>query len=256
MARNDLEGKVCIVTGASSGIGRASARLFAEAGGRVAAFDVNREDGEAVVSDIGGEASFFEVDVSRSTQVSRAVDAVARDMGRVDVLFNVVGVSGRKWGDGPVHECTEDAWDRVMDINLKSVFLCCKHVVSKMVDGGGGSVINLSSVLALQGGDHDFATHAYAASKGGIVSLTRSMARYYARRGVRANVICPGLIATGMSARAQEDPDILERLTRLQPLTGAFGDPMDVAEAALFLASDRSSFVTGAVLPVDGGWTT
>ncbi|MEX0599003.1 MAG: SDR family NAD(P)-dependent oxidoreductase [Rhodothermales bacterium] len=259
METRDLDGRVCIVTGAASGIGRATARLFARHGARVAAFDVNRGEGEEVVQairDDAGTAAFFEVDVSDGEQVRAAVEGVAAEFGRVDVLFNVVGVSGRKWGDGPIHECTEEAWDRVLDVNLKSVFLCTKYAVARMLESGSGAVVNLSSVLALQGGDDDFATHAYAASKGGIVSMTRSVARYYSTKGIRANVICPGLIATKMSSRAQSDPDILKRLETLQPLTGAFGDPEDVAEAALFLASDRSSFITGAVLPVDGGWTT
>ncbi len=259
MKRQELEGRVAIVTGASSGIGRAAARTFARHGARVAAFDVDREGGADVVHDIreaGGEAAFYGVDVSKDAEVRAAVEHTAAKYGGVDVLFNVAGASGRKWGDGPVHTCTEEGWDRVMAVNLKSIYLCCKYGVAQMLESGRGAVINLSSVLALQGGDAAFATHAYAASKGGIISLTRSMARYYAKRGIRANVICPGLIATGMSARAQNDPDILARLTDLQPLTGTFGEPADVSEAALFLASERSAFITGAVLPVDGGWTT
>jgi NAD(P)-dependent dehydrogenase (short-subunit alcohol dehydrogenase family) len=257
--RSDLEDRVCIVTGAASGIGRAAAGLFAAHGARVAAFDVDRDAGAEVVRAIrdgDGEAAFYGVDVSDDAAVRAAVKRAADEFGRIDVLFNVAGVSGRKWGDGPVHACTEEAWDNVMSVNLKSVYLCCKYAVGRMLESGRGVVINLSSVLALQGGDDDFATHAYAAGKGGIVSLTRSMARFYAKRNIRANVICPGLIATGMSARAQGDPYILERLADLQPLTGTFGRPADVAEAALFLASDRSAFITGAVLPVDGGWTT
>lgn len=257
--RNDLNERVCIVTGAAGGIGRAAALLFARHGAHVAAFDVDREAGAEVVRsirDLGGQARFYGVDVSDDREVRAAVEDAADEYGRIDVLFNVAGASGRKWGDGPVHACTEEAWDRVLAVNLKSVYLCCKYAVGRMLESGRGAVINLSSVLALQGGDDDFATHAYAAGKGGIVSLTRSMARFYAPRNIRANVICPGLIATGMSVRAQEDPHILERLANLQPLTGTFGRPADVAEAALFLASDRSAFITGAVLPVDGGWTT
>jgi NAD(P)-dependent dehydrogenase (short-subunit alcohol dehydrogenase family) len=139
--------------------------------------------------------------------------------------------------------------------NLKSVFLCSKHEIPELRRAGGGSIVNLSSIHALVGGDEDFETHAYAASKGGIVSLTRAMAVAYARDGIRCNVLCPGLVRTPMSRRAQSDQRILARLPELQPLPADFLEPEDVAAAALFLASPASRFVTGAVLPVDGGWT-
>lgn len=241
-----LENKVAVVTGAASGIGRAAAKLFAEAGAHVAGIDLE----DAPVAELSIRA-----DVSLAEPAQRAIEEAASTYGRVDVLFNVVGVSGRRWGDGPVAECTEEAWDRVLRINLKSAFLCSKFAVPKMLRAGGGSIINLSSALALVGGDEDFATHAYAASKGGMISLTKGIASYYAPKRIRANVICAGLIATPMSRRAQQSERIRERLPRLQPLTGDFGAPEDVAHAALFLASDASQFVTGAVLTVDGGWT-
>ena len=258
MTNGMLEGKAAIVTGAGSGIGRATAKLFAEHGARVAALDVDEESGEETAQSIreeGGDAFFLPVDVSRPAEVKEAVQQSISRLGGLDAIVNVVGVSGRRWGDGPAHACTEEAWDKVMEINLKSVFLCCKHALQEMQKAGRGSVVNISSVLGLVGGDVDFATHAYAASKGGIISLTRSIATYYASHRIRANAICPGLIATAMSERAQEDEGIQERLTELQPLTGAFGRPEDVAQAALYLASDQSGFVTGTVLPVDGGWT-
>jgi NAD(P)-dependent dehydrogenase (short-subunit alcohol dehydrogenase family) len=253
-----LRDKTTIVTGAGSGIGRAATQLFAEHGAQVAALDVDEERGQAVVDglrDQGRDVRFFTTDVSQARAVEAAVQGTVDAFGGVDVLFNVVGVSGRKWGDGPVAECTEEAWDRVHDINLKSMFLCCKYAVREMLEAGRGSIINLSSVLGLVGGDEDFATHAYAASKGGVISFTRSIASYYAPENIRANVICPGLIATRMSRRAQSNDAIVNRLPELQPLTGAFGQPEDVAHAALYLASDQSGFVTGTVLPVDGGWT-
>jgi NAD(P)-dependent dehydrogenase (short-subunit alcohol dehydrogenase family) len=158
-------------------------------------------------------------------------------------------------GDAPADACTLEGWDKTLALNLDSVFYCCKYGLQAMLSQGRGVIVNVASVLGLVGGDEDFATHAYAASKGAIISLTRSIASYYAPRGIRANVICPGLIATPMSRRAQENERIQSRLAQLQPLTADFGAPQDVANAALYLASDSSSFVTGAVLTVDGGWT-
>ncbi|MCA9894490.1 MAG: SDR family oxidoreductase, partial [Anaerolineae bacterium] len=172
------------------------------------------------------------------------------------IAFSGVGVSGRRWGDGPAHECTEDAWNRVLNINLTSMFHVCKHVLNAMLTNeNGGSLITLASVLGIVGGDDDFSTHAYAASKGGIISFTRAMASYYAKHHIRANVIAPGLILTPMSQRAQANEYIQEKLQTLQPLTGAMGQPEDIAGAAAYLASDDAKFVTGTVLTVDGGWT-
>ena len=203
----------------------------------------------------GGAALALQADLTHADQVLAAVQATANAFGQLDVLFNVAGGSGRRRGDGPTAECTEEGWDFVLAVNLKSQFLCCKYALLEMLKVGGGAIVNLSSILGLVGGDADFATHAYAASKGGIISLTRSIAAYYAKDGIRANVICPALIATPMSQRAQTDTNIRSRLSQLIPLTGDFGTPDDVAQAALYLASDHSRFVTGAVLTVDGGWT-
>jgi len=187
--------------------------------------------------------------------VEAAAGEVISRNGSLDVLVNVAGGSGRRWGDGPTDGCTLEGWQRTLDLNLNSVFYCCKYGLQAMLPRKHGAIVNVSSVLGLVGGDADFATHAYAASKGGIISLTRSIASYYAPHGIRANVILPGLIATPMSRRAQDDLHIRRRLPHLQPLTGDFGHPEDVAHAAVYLASDESSFVTGAVLTVDGGWT-
>ena len=184
------------------------------------------------------------------------VDRTIGHWDRLDGVFNAAGISGRKFGDGPVADCTLDGWNTVIEANLTSMFLCCKYGVPALLETGGGAIVNLSSVLGLVGGDEDFATHAYAASKGGIISLTRAIASYYAPQGLRANVICPGLIRSRMSERAQRNPDIIARLPALQPLTGDFGSPDDVANAALYLLSDEAGFVTGETLTVDGGWTT
>jgi meso-butanediol dehydrogenase/(S,S)-butanediol dehydrogenase/diacetyl reductase len=214
-----------VVTGSEGGIGSATVTAFKAAGFAVTGIDVD-DDPTAV---FGG-------------------------LDRLDALVCAHGISGRSLGDGPVDACTEEAWDAVLETNLRTVFQYCKLAVPLLRGAGGGAIVTVSSVLGLVGGDEDFATHAYAASKAGVIGLTRAMAATYAKDGIRCNVVCPGLIETPMSSRAQDDPRIRDRLAELQPLTGAFGRPEDVAEAALYLATAR--FVTGAVLTVDGGWTT
>jgi len=213
-----------VVTGAKGGIGSATVRAFAAGGFTVGEIDV--EDDPTAVFD---------------------------DLDTLDALVCAHGISGRSLGDGPVDSCTEEAWDAVLDANLRSVFVYCKHAIPLLRAAGGGAIVTVSSVLGLVGGDEDFATHAYAASKAGLIGLTRAMAVSYAKDGIRCNVVCPGLIATPLSRRAQADEGIRGRLTELQPLTGDFGSPEDVAEAALYLAA--ATFVTGAVLAVDGGWS-
>ncbi len=229
--RTGGDGRVAVVTGAGGGIGGAVARAFEAAG--YAVLGVDRE----------------QADLTDAAQVARVVEQLER----LDVVVCAHGGSGRRFGDGPVDECTEEGWDRTLEMNLKSVFLVCRAAVPALRAGGGGAIVTVASVLGMVGGDRDFATHAYAASKGGLIALTRAMAVSYAADGIRCNVVCPGLIATPMSARAQGDPEIRQRLGELQPLTGDFGRPEDVAEAALYLAS--APFVTGTVLTVDGGWT-
>jgi NAD(P)-dependent dehydrogenase (short-subunit alcohol dehydrogenase family) len=241
---NRLQGKVAIVTGGASGIGLATAQLFTQEGARVVVFDLDASNIDA-----------RRVDVTSASEVESALRGVLSHYGQIDILVNVAGGSGRKWGDGPADSCTLEGWEKTLALNLNSVFYCCKYALQVMLEQGHGTIVNVSSVLGMVGGDEDFGTHAYASSKGAVISLTRSIASYYASRGIRANVICPSLIATPMSQRAQESEHIRSRLSQLQPLTGDFGSPNDVAHAALYLASDESSFVTGSVLTVDGGWT-
>jgi NAD(P)-dependent dehydrogenase (short-subunit alcohol dehydrogenase family) len=237
----ELDETAALVAGAAGGIGSAVVRAFGSAGASVFGVDLHGSD--------------FQADLTRADEAKAAVGAAVERLGRLDVVFNAVGITGRPYGDGPVDACTEEAWDRVMGANLKAVFLVCKHALPHLLDGGG-SITNVSSVLGLVGGDEDFATVAYSASKGGVIALSRSIAAYYAPRGVRCNVLCPSVIDTPMTAgRSVSDPRIRERLRDLQPLTGEPGRPEDVAGAAVYLASPAARFVTGVVLPVDGGWT-
>lgn len=243
-----LSGKTAVITGAAGGIGGAAVRRFADEGARVLAVDLTD-------APVAGAAASLAADVTDPAAVASVIAEAESRFGRLDVLFNVAGISGRRFGDGPVDLCTEDGWDRVLNANLRSVFLCCKHAVPAMRRAGGGSIINVGSVLGMVG-HRSFDTHAYAASKGAVIALSRSMAVRYGPERIRVNVLCPGLIRTPMSARAQSDPEILGLLPQLQPLTGDFGAPDDVADAAVYLAADESRFITGVVLPVDGGWTS
>jgi NAD(P)-dependent dehydrogenase (short-subunit alcohol dehydrogenase family) len=245
-----LEGRVALVTGAGGGIGRAVTAALVAEGARVFGIDRDPAGIEA-----GDAVAAHRAELSDEAAVRGAVAGAVARFGRLDVVFNGAGISGRRFGDGPVDECPPAAWDTVMDANLRSVYLVCHHVIAPLRAAGGGAIINLGSVLGLVGGDRDFATHAYAASKAAIVGLTRAMAVTYAPDRIACNVIAPGLIATPMSRRAQEDPVIRERLAELQPLTGGFGAPEDVAAAAVYLAGPGARFVTGTVLAVDGGWT-
>ncbi len=252
-----LKDKVAIITGAGSGIGAATARTFAFEGAQVMLWDINAEAAETtrLSFPLPARGIVTQVDLTDPVQVEQAFHQALGHYSVVDILVNVAGGSGRRWGDGPLHACSLDGWQKTLDLNLNSLFYCCKYALQIMLPQGSGSIVTVSSVLGLVGGDADFATHAYAASKGAAISLTRSIAAYYAPHGIRANVICPGLIATPMSQRAQHSEAIRARLPDLQPLNADFGAPEDVAGAAVYLASDAARFITGAVLTVDGGWT-
>ena len=181
-----LSGKVAVVTGSAGGIGGAVATVYAAAGAEVIGLDRD------------------EADLTQPEEV----ESFFAGLERLDVLFNGAGISGRSLGDGPVDECTLEAWDAVLATNLTSVFLCSKHAIPLLREAGGGAIVNLSSVMGMMAGDDDFTTHAYQVSKGGIITLTRAMAYHYGRDGIRVNAIAPGLIATPMSMRAQTDPAI------------------------------------------------
>jgi NAD(P)-dependent dehydrogenase (short-subunit alcohol dehydrogenase family) len=235
-----LDGRVCVISGAASGIGAETARVFAAEGAKVVGVDVNP----------GLEADLvIEADVTDEEQV-RAVYARARDeLGRIDVLLNNAGISPDD--DGSVLETSLEAWQRVQDVNLRSVFLCCKHGIPHLLDGGGGSVINTASFVAVMGSA--VSQISYTASKGGVLSLSRELGVEFARQGVRVNALCPGPVNTPLLQELfAKDPEKAHRRLVHLPM-GRFAEPGEIARAALFLASDDSSYVTASTFLVDGG---
>lgn len=249
-----LAEKVVIITGAGRGIGRAAALLFASEGARLALVDINEESGEAAAEEVrlqGGEAIYVKTDLTHSAQVKKMADTVVEKYGRIDVLYNNAGINHF----GKVTDADEAAWDRVMAVNAKSVFLTCKFVIPIMAKQKKGVIINTGSAASLVGLAN---LSAYTASKGAVLQLTRNMALDYAKDGIRVNAICPGVTATEMTEQViYDDPNpkaARERFDRVIP-RGSMAAPIEIANAALFLASDESSYITGAAIPVDGGYT-
>lgn len=249
----DLTGRAVLVSSAS-GIGAAAAALFASAGADVAVVD-RAPAAVAEFAERHGGALAVEGDLTDERTCDGAVAAVLERYGRLDVLLNVAGLSGRRQGDGPVHEASSAGWRYVMDNNVLSTFQLSRAALRPMLAARAGVIVNTASVLGYSPASKHFATHAYAASKGAILALTKAMAAYYATDGVRVNAVSPGLIATPMSARAQGDPEIVDYLAHRQPLGPGVGAPEDVAGAMLYLASDAARFVTGQNLEVAGGWS-
>lgn len=256
-SRDLLKDRTLLITG-STGIAQATAERAAAEGARI--FVVSRTPGhaETLARRLGG--AFLAADLTRPESAERAVEACTDRYGRLDALFNVAGVSGRSWGDGPVHECTDEGWDATLEANARSVFFMCRAAVRRMLrqepgpDGLRGTILNMASVLAFSPQGRHFATHAYAASKGAILALSRAMAATYAPHKIRVNAIAPGLVRTPMSARAQADPEILALMKSKQPLAENLLDAEDVARAAIFLLGPEARAVTGDTLVVDGGW--
>ncbi|MDX2007125.1 MAG: SDR family NAD(P)-dependent oxidoreductase [Meiothermus sp.] len=245
-----LADKTALITGAS-GIAEATARLFVERGARVMVLDKNPDKLEQLKADL--EVETFEGDLLEASTSSRAVGAALSAFGKLDILVNVAGGSGRRFGDGPVHEASDEGWDFTMDVNVKTTFQMCRAALGAMMKQGSGAIVNTASVLGYAPAAEFFGTHAYAACNGARIALTKSMAAYYAPHGIRVNAVAPGLIATPMSVRAQENEAILEYVRARQPLTGKLGAPGDVAEGILYLAT--APFVTGVVLEIAGGWS-
>jgi NAD(P)-dependent dehydrogenase (short-subunit alcohol dehydrogenase family) len=247
----NLEGKVALVTGGSSGIGRASALVFGRKGAKVIVTDLAVDGGEKTVKTIveeGGEAIFIKGDVSNRAEVEILIERAVETYGRLDCAFNNAGVAQSV--KAPTADYTEEDWDRVMKINLKGVWLCMKYEIRQMLKQGGGSIVNCSSVAGLRGFP---ARPAYAASKHGVIGLTKTAAVEYADAGIRINAVCPGWIRTPMvKATIDLNPEVEGQIASMQPI-GRIGSPKEVAEVVVWLCSDGASFVIGHCLIVDGG---
>ena len=244
-----LAGKTAVVTGAASGIGEAAVRLFAAEGANVLIADRNTERGEWVAQDIGSHAAFIETDVRHGEDVQAMFHAAAERWGRIDVIYNNAGVGG---DEGNVRDCPEATFDLVTAVNIRGVWLGMKYGIPHLERAGGGSIIVTASIAGLVGVP---GVAAYAASKGAVIAMVRAAAGEWASKGIRINCICPGTIVTGQGSRTDEQLEqTRQRWASLQPM-GRAGERIDIARAALFLASDESSLITGQKLVVDGGWT-
>jgi len=252
-----LLNKRCLIVGGTSGIGLAAARRFLEEGARLMVAGLGAAQNEELITALGpvGRYLLAACDARNPKQVDELVAFTVMLLGGLDVLYHVAGCSGRKHGDGPLHECTDDGWQATLDDNLKSVFLTNRAAVRHFRKARQpGAILNMASVLALAPSPHHFDTCAYTAAKAGIIGMSRLAAARYAADGIRVNVIAPGLIDTPMAQRAMRDDAVRKFLRTKQPLAAGPGLPEDCAGAAVLLCSDAARLITGVVLPVDGGW--
>jgi NAD(P)-dependent dehydrogenase (short-subunit alcohol dehydrogenase family) len=246
-----LENKVALITGASSGIGRATAKIFAREGARLVLVDVAESGGQEtlqMIKGVGAEAIFFKADVAKSVEVDAAVSQAIANHGRLDCAFNNAGIGG---AGRLTHEYSEEEWNRVISINLTGVWLCMRAEITQMLKQGGGAIVNTSSIMGLTGA---IRVPAYTAAKHGVAGLTKAAALEYGRHGIRVNSVCPAPIYTPLLMSAFEKrPDMEERYARSEPMK-RLGQPEEVGEAVAWLCSDRASYVTGVPMPVDGGY--
>ena len=246
-----LDGKIALITGAGSGIGRATSMIFAREGARLVLADVVEPGGQEtlrMVKELGADAIFFKTDVAKSSDVDAVVAKAVETFGRLDCAFNNAGIAG---AGRLTHEYSEDQWNRVISINLTGVWLCMKAEITQMLTQGAGSIVNTSSIMGLTGA---IRVPAYTAAKHGVAGLTKAAALEYGRHGIRINAVCPAPIYTPLLASTFENrPDVEERYARSEPLK-RIGQPEEVGEAVAWLCSDRASYVTGLPMPVDGGY--
>ncbi|RLA45502.1 MAG: oxidoreductase [Gammaproteobacteria bacterium] len=258
---NRLADKIAIITGAGVGIGRATARLFADEGAKIVIAEMNRDTGEAAAEEIraaGSDAAFIHTDVTDLASVEQTVQQTVRQHGRLDILHNCAGGSIPE--DAPISEVDWDVWDHTMSLDLKGTMLCCRFAIPAMIESGGGTIVNMSSVVALQG----TSLHVYSTAKGGIISFTKSLAASYAKDGIRANAICPGIVLTDrVKGRFGDRLDELESgagkvlsTFRMEKYPFGIGQPEDIANVALFLAADESRMVNGSYISADGGMSS
>lgn len=246
-----VEGKVAIVTGAVMGLGQGTAILLAQQGAKIVVSDLMEDAGQQTVETIkkqGGDAIFVKTDVSSSADVQNLMKTCARKYGTLDILHNSAGVWLQR-REGPVHQVEEDVWHKTIAVNLTGTFLCCKYGIPLMMEHKSGSIINMSSIAGITASNN----HSYSASKGGVVSLTRSIAVSYAPYGIRCNALCPGMMETPMTQIIRTDDDWRASYMKKTPL-GRFGTTTDVAYLVLYLASDESAYVTGDIISIDGGF--
>ncbi len=247
----ELEGKVGLVTGGTSGIGRDTAVLFAKAGAKVVVAGRREPEGEETIEMVraaGGEGLFVKADVSKASEVEALVQKTVEKFGRLDVAFNNAGTEGVLT---PIIRQSEEDWDRTIDINLKGVWLCLKYEIRQMLkQGGGGAIVNMASITGLVG---SVGAAAYSASKHGVIGLTKTAALENAKSGIRVNVVCPGFTETPMADRIFRVPAVHKYVLSCHPI-GRFGKPTEIAEAVVWMCSDRASFMTGQSLVLDGGF--
>ena len=252
-----LEGKCTVIIGGTSGLGLSAAKAFVSAGARVVAIGLRSDEAEDPVDELGASARVIWSDATLPDTASKAIEECLSLFGGFDGLYHVAGGSGRRWGDGPLHEITDEGWRKTLDLNLTSVFYSNRAAVRQFLrQKTGGAILNLASVLAGSPSPVYFSTHTYAAAKSGIIGLTRSCAARYGPQGIRFNALAPGLVNTRMAQRAVNDQKIMSFIKTKQPLDGGrVGEPADLDAAAVYFLSDSSKFVTGQVLNVDGGWS-